>query len=151
MLSATSFRSLLTGAVADFLGDIGMSCTDTQAALAGLIVALESYREEGAPLFPQVFFCDSLDQTVRALQAREPIAIGSGPRSVDTVKRALKKCAPLARAGWAIYVQRGLGVFDYGVLRSTNFALAPSPLEALRASTDTDLRVSCPTDRVGSD
>jgi hypothetical protein len=63
---------------------------------------LSRYREEGVPLFPQVFICDELEQMVRVLQGRETLRIGDGPRSRETMRRAIKQCAPLAQDGWAI-------------------------------------------------
>lgn len=115
---SVSFRSQLQGEISDFLEAGSMTCAETAGALVQLVVALSHYTEEGEDLHPTVVVFDDKLQSLRLLQGLEPIVIGAGPRSGDTVGQALKKCAPLARGGWALYVERiSSGQFEYGVFR----------------------------------
>src|SRR5260370_7317479 len=45
--------------------------------------------------------------------------------------KALKKCAPLARRGWAVYIERKERKFGYGVFRCGSTVLSLSPAELL--------------------
>lgn len=112
-----SFRPLLSGSLNEFLESEDMECPKTGRALVELVVRLSSYREEGVNLFPKVLVCDDLAHVKKLLQCSSSIEIGSGPRHEDSMNQALKRCAPLARVGWAIYVHRAGETFRYGVLR----------------------------------
>lgn len=112
-----SFRSQLSGALADFLADEHMACLETGQALIELVVRLSSYQEEGVRLFPKVVVCDDVTQVCSLLQAGESIAIGRGPKGAGTMNQALKRCAPLARNGWSVYVHRTRDDFQFGILR----------------------------------
>jgi hypothetical protein len=95
-----------------------MACLKTQEGLVTLINALAHYTEEGRALFPEVFILDSLETALAMMPGSEHVSIGSGDKTPDTMARALKKCAPLARLGWAVYIVRQPECFSYGVLRS---------------------------------
>jgi len=143
--TVVTFRSELKSKIADFLADSHMSCVQTEESLVALVVALADHREEGIALFPQVLICDDLDVVLRNVQGSNRITIGSGSRTAETVLHALKKCAPLANSGWAIWVERGTDHFDFGVfrepptptaldLRTTLLDTAPGQLHALLAA-----------------
>ena len=137
-----SFRHLLSESIADFLLERGMACPQTAEALSELVVTLSSYREEGSPLFPQVFLCDDILAMLQALHGRDPICVSDGPRSRETMRRALKQCAPLSRGGWAIYFQREPpDRLSYGLFRTDDFILSETPIELLRATRDPRLKV----------
>lgn len=112
-----SYRSELKSRIAGLLDDVAMACPQTEESLVALAVALADHREEGRALFPRVLICDDLDVVLRNLQGSNAIRIGTGPRGPDTVLRALKKCAPLADEGWAIWIDRDENRFDFGVFR----------------------------------
>lgn len=118
MTKATSFRHMLKGMLADFLEDEGIRCHDTQAALLTLVVALSHYTEEGQSLFPKVLLCADLTRHLALIQGSGPIEVGKGPKGSKTISRALKKCAPLAKGGWVIYVLLNDTEFQYGVFRA---------------------------------
>jgi hypothetical protein len=101
----------------DFLETENMACSATQGALVELVVALSRYQEEGVPLFPKFIVCDDLDLALKVLQGTEPIPVGQGAREASTVRAALKKCAPLARGGWAGFIHRTKDQFRFGVFR----------------------------------
>ena len=128
-----SFRHLLSESVEHFLADAGMPCAQTADALSELIVTLSRYHEEGAPLFPMAFVGDDLPAMLGLLGGTEPIAIGTGPRTRDTIQRALKQCALLGQGRWwALYLLRVPEGFAYGIFRTDPFPLAETPPERLR-------------------
>lgn len=122
-----SFRSQLVGSVLDFLQQEGISCADTASAAVELIASLASYREEGVSLFPQVFICENVDRMVAKLGPQRALRLlGQGDRRTATVRDALKKCASLARGGWAIFIERTESGFRYGVFSASSEPLALS-------------------------
>lgn len=137
-----SFRHLLTSAVTEFLAERQMTCPQTAEALSELVVSLSSYREEGSPLFPQVFVCEDITAMLQALRGRDPMSVSDGDRSRVTMRRALKQCAPLSRGGWAIYFQLDEpGRFSYGLFRTDSFILSSTPIELLRAIKDPSIKL----------
>ncbi len=117
-----SFRSQLKETLSDFLAKEEMTCPHTEEGLLELVVALSSYTEEGHPLFPEIMICDNLATALSLLQGSDPLKVGVGPRTAATIGLALKKCAPLARSGWVVYVLRQPEQIEYGVFRAP-----PSP------------------------
>lgn len=126
-----SLRDGLQSGVTDLLKAEGMSCTPTMEGLVQAIVALSKYHEEGVALFPELFISDDAKQLASIVQAQDLICVGKGPREAATVEQALKRCAPLARDGWAVYIERLEGGFAYGVLRTSSHPLALNSAEAL--------------------
>jgi hypothetical protein len=95
-----SFRSVMRGEVDDFLHDEGLVCSATAASIVAVASRLATLREEGTPLWPEVYFCTSIDRLVAVLQGPEIVELGNGPHDETVVLRGLKECAPLATAGW---------------------------------------------------
>jgi len=99
-----------------------MTCPETEEGLLELVVALSDYTEEGQALFPELVICDDLPITLGLLQCSDALRIGSGLRKPETIALALKRCAPLARTGWIVYLLRQPENIEYGVFRTS-----PSP------------------------
>jgi len=140
-MSRISFRKLLREEVARFLDQHGMTCEATADAMVELVVSLGHYHEEGIALFPQVFICDDLDGALAVLQGQDPLVVGEGSRAPATMQDALKRCAPLAQGGWAIFVSRPEQQFRYGVFRLSAQPLALTPIEGIALSGEAGLRV----------
>lgn len=113
-----SFRSQLKGSISDFLAKENMQCPHTENGLLELVVALSHYTEEGNFLFPEIILCDDLKTTLSLLQCSDPIQIGRGDRNNNTVLQAIKRCAPLTRETWKIYILRLQGHFEYGIFKA---------------------------------
>jgi hypothetical protein len=126
-----SFRAQIRGALDDFLRDEGFECSATAASIVAVASRLAVLREEGNPLWPEVYFCTSVDNIAAVLQGSEVLKLGTGPLADATVLRALKECAPLATGGWVIFVQREPEQFTYGLFTPNNLPLAITPYEAL--------------------
>ncbi|HYO54319.1 hypothetical protein [Archangium sp.] len=137
-----SFRHLLSDAVGSFLHETGWGPADVGEPLSELIVTLSRYREEGEPLFPVAFMGDDLEGMLRVLGGKEPVTIGTGPRTRETIQRALKQCAPLGQGRWwSLYVLLVPEGFAYGVFRTDPFPLVETPLERMRRAGDRSLRM----------
>ncbi len=139
--SIIAFRHLLREQLARALDQEEMACPHTPDALVEIVTSLSRYQEEGTALFPLVFLCDDVASLLAAVGGGEPLPLGSGSRDADTVRRALKQCAPLASDSWSIYFERtsdddGL---RFGLFRTDQFVLVETPMEILRATADRQL------------
>jgi hypothetical protein len=131
VLKVVSLRDHVKGAVVEFLDQAGMPCLKTQDGLVTVINSLTRYTEEGKVLFPEVFVFDDLALVLKILGSGECVVIGEGVREPSTMGNALKRCAPLARGGWSVYIERRANTFAYGVLRCGTSALSLSAAELL--------------------
>jgi hypothetical protein len=128
-----AFRHLLDEQVHQVLQDEGMACRRTSDAVVELIVSLSNYREEGTQLFPLVFICDDVAALLQRVEGQDLLVIGQGSREAETVRRALKQCAPLARDPWSIWLERQPGgAMRYGLFRNDAFVLSETPMELFR-------------------
>jgi hypothetical protein len=134
-----SFRQTLTGELADFLRDEGISCDKTTSAIVVLTAELAHYREEGVELTPTVYICDDIAKIAAILGGAEVVRISKGDRTDDTIRKILKICAPLARGGYAVYVERRDDSFAFGLLRDVNIPLSITPEEALVEMADREV------------
>ncbi len=136
-----SFRSYLQAKITPFVSDFQQS--DVAAdLLAEFIVVLSMYREEGTDLFPAVFIGEDINEILSVTHGIDPIMIGSGPQTRETVRRAFKQSAPLAEGReWAAYVtfkKRGL---SYGICRTDPSPVSPTPFERLRQNKNQHLKI----------
>lgn len=127
-----SFRHLLTEAIENFLVQQELAATYSAKVIGELIATLSRYHEEGAPLSPQVFLTALREPMLKALGGHDAIRIGGGPRTIDTMRRALKQCAPLSVGGWCLYFAESSDGWEYGVFRSEATPLTASPFDRLR-------------------
>ncbi|HEX8536103.1 MAG TPA: hypothetical protein VF664_01470 [Cystobacter sp.] len=132
-----SFRHLLSEAISSFLSEAGLGSAQVGEPISELLVTLSRYREEGEPLFPVAFLGDDLDGMMRVLNGKDPVAVGTGPRSRETVQRALKQCAPLGQGRWwSLYLLLVPEGFRYGIFRTEPSPLVETPLERMRRAGD---------------
>ncbi|WP_420840424.1 hypothetical protein [Archangium primigenium] len=137
-----SFRHLLSDAISSFLLEAGLGSAQVADPLSELLVTLSRYREEGEPLFPVAFLGDDLEGMLRVLGGRDAIAMGTGPRSRETIQRALKQCAPLGQGRWwCLYVLLIPDGFAYGIFRTDPSPLVETPLERMRRAGERSLRM----------
>ncbi len=126
-----SLRSVILGESVTFLGNENMQCLITQNGLVELVNQLVNYKEEGKDLFPEIYIVDDIDLILKTLPMSQHCFIGKGEKTIDTMMRALKKCAPLTDADWSIYIQRNEDSFGYGVFRAGTSILSVSIEETL--------------------
>lgn len=138
--SILRFRHLLTGVIDAFLQKQGVTSPGTAMLVAELAVILSRYREEGTALYPAVFVCERIETLTRHVDASDALLLGIGSVSVDTLRGAVKVCAPLAQSGWSIFLDRQGDALRFGVFRSDDFVLCETPLEILRHSDAPELQ-----------
>lgn len=114
-----SLREYLQGNLVDFAERCEMQNFATPQALTALVVMLADLREEGAVLIPEIFLCDSLDETLKLLPVKEVLQIGKQVEPARAIAEAVKKCAPLAIGGWCIYIAKSQDAYVFGVFRGS--------------------------------
>lgn len=117
-----SIHTLMTGKMYEFLRDCGVTLAAAEQ-VAELCVALAGYREEEQLLYPVVFLC--ADSTALAAEGQR-LVLGEGNNPPE-VMRALKKCAPLCRGGWAMFLELGPERWVHGIFRSRTLCFTPNP------------------------
>lgn len=128
-----TFRPLLEQAVEEFISTQGWKTPGLSEATSELITALAKYREEGKRLFPVAYFTQDLPALLNELGGTDPLLIGRGPLNSQTMRRALKQCAPLGEGrSWVIYLCVNDNQTEFGVFRTTGSPIQPTSLERLR-------------------
>lgn len=120
-----TFRSQVTGNIADLIRDEGLTCQPSQDFLCALVGELPRYRDEGVELTPTILFSDDIDSVINRLPGAVKYFVGESKVGPDSVKNVLKDCAPLAIDSWHIFIERTArlqlkyGVFYYPTLPTT--------------------------------
>jgi hypothetical protein len=135
-----SIKSVLLGEVVTFLADENMPCLITQDGVVELINQLAFYKEEGKPLFPEIYIFDDFELVRKVLTPFQFLQIGNGEKTKQTMLKALKKCAPLSEDGWSIYILRRENSFEYGIFRTGTSILSVSIAETLIDKGTDDLK-----------
>jgi hypothetical protein len=130
-VKSISLKQALVGASVEFLTQEEMACLKTQESIPELISQLLYYKEEGKPLYPEIYIFDNIDIVRKILPTSQICYIGKGEKSKATMLKALKKCAPLTENGWVIFILRKEDEFEYGVLRAGTSVLSVSISETL--------------------
>lgn len=100
-----TFRDALSAEVLSTISGTKFTSVEIVSLLVEMVSNLANYKEEGVPLCPRVYICSDIGYLCRSMQSTECIAIGGGGTSDNMVKTALKQCAPLASANWAIFLE----------------------------------------------
>ena len=124
MIGNISFRTQLIGSITDFAESCSMGLLLRPSILAELIGALSKYREEGIKLSPEVYLCNDIAQLLKLIPDSSLITIGRGNISEEDIREILKKCAPLARDEWCIYIEGKNNNMEYGLFRGPMNPLA---------------------------
>lgn len=106
---SVSFRSELQSNVSDIIRAIGLNCMHTASLIVALASDLAAYAEEGVPLAPTIFICNSVDDMIRMLGPGEHVELS--PEAVNTdlaAAKVLKAGAYLCSGVWNIYVERSI-------------------------------------------
>jgi len=136
-----SFRHILVDALHEFLKKEDLDFKHAASGVGQVLEAISKYQEEGTPLYPSFFLCDDFEAMSIRLGAIDHHAIGTGPIEPRTMLEALKRCAPLCRGGWSIYVVKLDDRLDYGVFLSNDFVLNLTSMARMRALSDPEVRI----------
>jgi hypothetical protein len=126
-----TLKASLAREILPFLSKAEMDCITTLNGMVALAEHLMHYQEEGKSLFPEIYIIDDLELVGKILTNFEYYKIGESEKSIETMLKALKKCAPLTGEGWVIYILRKTHTYEYGVFRTASSILSISIEEAL--------------------
>lgn len=124
MANNITFRRELLGGVTDFCNETALPIASAEN-IVELIVLLANYQEEGVELKPKVYLFENIDSIIKMLPDGEKLKIGINDTTLNGLKKVLKKCAPLSKDGWAIYISDNGTTFEFGV-----FSGASNPLSS---------------------
>ena len=131
MVQNITFRSHLLGSVTDFCLETGLALINQPLPLVELIVLLARYKEEGTSLCPEVYLTNDLNLMVSILPDSEKLKIGTSTNDLVGIKKALKKCAPLASQGWLVYIAQIDTNIEFGLFRGASNPIAVKVDDAL--------------------
>lgn len=120
-----TFRSQVTGNIADLIQDEGLTCQPSLEFLCALVGGLIRYHDEGVELSPTILFSTDIDSVLNGFPGSIKYLIGKAEVTPSSVKNILKDCAPLAMENWRIFIERTTapqlkyGVFYYPTLPTT--------------------------------
>lgn len=136
-----SFRHILVDALHEFLKHEHLDFKHAASGVGQVLEQLAKYHEEGTPLYPSVFLSDTLEPMLLRLGAIDHHALGSGPVEPATMLQALKRCAPLCRDGWSLYMVKQDDRLDYGVFLCNDFVLNLTSMARMRALSDPEVHI----------
>lgn len=103
---SVSFRTHIQSNTFDILNDAKIDCIHTLKLVISLVSQLAAYTEEGVPLSPSVFICNSISSLVRMAGAGEFVILSENEVTATAAGKILKAGAPLCTGSWRIYVER---------------------------------------------
>lgn len=104
---SVSFRSNLELNIAELIEGLNWNCTRTSRLITGLVSKLAAYTEEGVPLTPSVFICNSISELLQRAGMGEYVSLSAEIKlDENTAASILKAAAPLCKKTWRIYVER---------------------------------------------
>lgn len=101
-----SFRSSLHSSTLDLITRVEVRCARTAQLVAGLVSELAAYSEEGVPLAPSVFICNSISVLVKQAGMGEYITLAENIPTDAAATKILKAAAGLCASHWSIFVER---------------------------------------------
>jgi len=133
-----SFRVLLVERVEEFVNSTELQPLVTQESITALVSASSNYTEEGQTFSPAIYATSSIIQLLKIIPGSIHIKIGNLTDSAHALCLALKKCAPLARDGWCIYVCHKDNETTFGLFSDSQFPLN-TPLDQTLLNVSNDM------------
>lgn len=103
---SVSFRSHLVSNAVDLIQEVGLECTRTAKLIAAIVSQLAAYTEEGVPIAPSVFICNSIASLLQRAGVGEFIPLSGDVPLEHAGPQILKAAASLCGENWRIYVER---------------------------------------------
>ena len=103
---SVSFRSHLIANASDLIAELGLNCTLTTQLISGIVSQLAAYNEEGVPLSPAVFICNSISMLLQRAGFGEHVELSGNISTESAASKILKAAAPLSGHNWRIYIER---------------------------------------------
>ncbi len=115
-----TLRTHLLGSVTEFCQNTFLATLQNSLNLVDLIVRLARYQEEGLRLFPRVYLTNNIKEIISMLPDAESLKIGIAAKNSEGIKLALKKCAPMAKGGWMVYLNEMKDNIEYGIFKGSS-------------------------------
>jgi len=126
MATNITYRTGLLGGLADFCSKSSLKMLANSSLIVELVVVLARYQEEGTRLSPKTYLTNDLGKLVQMLPGCIILKIGTTRIETEGIREGVKKCAPLAVGGWAIYFHEHDTIMEFGVFRgASNFISVP--------------------------
>lgn len=103
---SVSFRSQLVSNTLDLIKEINLNCAHTSQLVAGIVSSLAAYTEEGVPMTPTVFICNSISTLLQRAGTGEHVPLSEEIDIGGAESKILKAAAPLCKENWKIYIER---------------------------------------------
>jgi hypothetical protein len=133
MDSLLSFRPAVAEKLAPLARALGLESPAATEVLVEAVVQVSNFREEGFPLAPLVFVGREPQEALRTVNGTHFVLLGEGGLDFETVRRALKSCAPLAEGRqWAILLLLDEAQLRFGVFCTDRSPLRVTSFEAMR-------------------
>jgi hypothetical protein len=100
-----SFRERLLSSSMELLAEVNINSAKTAKLISGIVSKLAAYTEEGAPLSPEVFICNSASDLVKRAGAGEFVPLSEVYPADFDASKILKTTAPLCSENWRIFVE----------------------------------------------
>lgn len=138
-----SFRTHLHSNISDLIQSVGWNCMRTSQLIAGIVSRLAAYTEEGVPMTPSVFICNSITALVQRAGMGEFVSLSSDEPIESAGPKLLKAAAPLCRENWRIYVERAANGENcrFGVFCGSNDPSSLSVDEVILGSDEADFPI----------
>jgi hypothetical protein len=102
---SVSFRSELVAKAADLIKEIDIDSTRPAMLISGIVSQLAAYTEEGTPLSPSVFICNSITNLTQQAGAGFHIQLSENIEIDTAGPKILKAAAPLCTDNWNVYIE----------------------------------------------
>lgn len=123
----------------DALSPIAIDCVHTARLIVSLASKLASYAEEGVPLAPTIFVCNSAPALIGMMGPGEHISLSPTPiPSAKAASKILKAAAYLAVGSWKIFVERSADGTEckFGIFCGSTDPSSATPDEVLFADAE---------------
>lgn len=90
----------------DLITGVNWECSRTSKLIAGIVSQLAAYTEEGVPMTPSVFICNSISELIQRAGVGEHVPLSGDIPTESAGPKILKAAAPLCSTNWRIYIER---------------------------------------------
>ncbi len=140
MATNITYRTGLLGGLADFCSKSNLKMLANSSLIVELVVALARCQEEGTRLSPKAYLINDMVKLLQMLPGCLSVKIGSATFEVEGIKEGVKKCAPLAVGGWAIYFHEQDTILEFGVFRGAS-NITSVPIDDIVLVPDSGLQI----------
>lgn len=142
-MKVSTYRKALQSDILDFLREVSPPRREFFEDIIPVIVSqLLFYREEGKFLYPDVYLIVD-EAALKVLPSFQKYKISEGKATeIETVKKAIKKCAPLCERRWSIYLLLYEDTIEYGLFTAGESVNSEHREDVILTNSDAPLAIS---------